>query len=203
MEKKCAICKKKFDVLYPDLWRYKRGDGGNIRAWFCTYGCMRKYDKRKEEGKMARPRKDGTPARKPQKKTEIEVTEKLPEPEKEWTPAEEVYTKEEQEKPTVKTTVELVYDPSIAEEYRREQEAKKAEDPLVYEIPIRKERVNIGPARLPIASVWSRAMEMGTFTKVQGIGMMLKDPECQILMSRAKWEELADEIRVALEMLEV
>ena len=98
MEKKCAICKKKFDVLYPDLWRYKRGDGGNIRAWFCTYGCMRKYDKRKEEGKMARPRKDGTPARKQQKKTEIEVAEKLPEPEKEWTPAEEVHKKQEPEK---------------------------------------------------------------------------------------------------------
>lgn len=106
-------------------------------------------------------------------------------------------------KPPAEPKIELVYDESIADEYRREQEAKKAEDPLAYEIPIRKERVNIGPARLPIASVWSRAMEMGTFTKVQGIGMMLKDPECQILMSRAKWEELADEIRVALEMLEV
>ena len=68
--------------------------------------------------------------------------------------------------------------------------------------PEQKEKVT-AEERLPIASVWSRALECGTFTKVQGIGMMLKDPECQILMSREKWEQLAAEIRVALGMLEV
>lgn len=237
---KCPVCKKEFDVLWPSQWAYKREE-----KFICSWGCIRKYDKRKEADRMKKRvtltgeqrtealdmalrgenplpylKKCGaanpTSAWRTMRKWAMEHWDKatagtLPESfgpqrkdlepeeevEAEWTPAEEVYPKEEPK-------IELVYDESIAEEYRREQEAKKAaEDPLVYEIPIRKERVNIGPARLPIASVWSRAMEMGTFTKVQGIGMMLKDPECQILMSRAKWEELADEIRVALEMLEV
>lgn len=40
MKNKCPVCGKKFFVLYPHLWTYKR-DG----KYICSYGCMRTYDK--------------------------------------------------------------------------------------------------------------------------------------------------------------
>ena len=92
MKPECPVCGRAFWVDYPNLWVFKR-DG----KFICSYGCSTKYDKRKEAENMARPRKDGTPARKPEKV----------------------------KKATEEPKVELVYDPSIAEEYRREQEAKK------------------------------------------------------------------------------
>lgn len=228
---KCPVCKKEFDVLWPSQWAYKRGNQF-ICSWGCIRRYDRKEadgmqgkailtDKQKRKaiemalnGESPLPYLKECGAANPtttwksvlnwaKKNCDRDVYEELPESFGQKKKPESVKAKEIVERIMEEPEVELVYDPTIAEEYRREQEAKKAEDPLVYEIPIPKETVFTGPARLPIASVWSRAMEMGTFTKVQGIGMMLKDPECQILMSRAKWEELADEIRVALEMLEV
>ena len=104
--KKCSNCGKAFDVLYPELWRYKDGSGYNVTDWYCRYNCMQEYRKRKEAEKMARMKKNGTPAKKPGRKPRVETAEKLPDMPK----------------------VELVYDESIAEEYKREQEAKKAEE---------------------------------------------------------------------------
>ena len=102
--KTCAICGKEIDILYPDLWRYKRGDPVHVKAWLCSWKCLRIWDdpeKRKEAEEMARMKKDGTPAAKPGRKPKAEEAPK----------------------------VELVYDGSIAEEYRREQEAKKMQKP--------------------------------------------------------------------------
>ena len=68
--------------------------------------------------------------------------------------------------------------------------------------PEPKEKVT-ATERLPIASVWSRALETGTYTKVNGIGMMLKGIDYQIMLKAEDWRKLAAEIPVALEMLEV
>ena len=97
---KCAVCGKEFDVLYPDLYRYKRGYKTHTEAWLCSWSCLREYDRRKEAKTMGRPRKDGTPAKKPERKPKAEEPK-----------------------------VELVYDGSIAEEYKREQEAKMMPKP--------------------------------------------------------------------------
>ena len=35
----CAMCGKSFDVLYPDLWRYKRGS-----LFLCSWSCLRQFD---------------------------------------------------------------------------------------------------------------------------------------------------------------
>lgn len=37
---KCPVCGKVFDVLYPNLWRYRR-DG----RYICSYNCIRLIDK--------------------------------------------------------------------------------------------------------------------------------------------------------------
>ena len=36
---KCPVCGKRFEVLWPQLWRYKRGT-----KYLCSYGCMREID---------------------------------------------------------------------------------------------------------------------------------------------------------------
>ena len=38
MLKKCRICGKQFDVLYPELWRYKeQWNGKQAKDWFCSF----------------------------------------------------------------------------------------------------------------------------------------------------------------------
>ena len=57
----CSECGKEFDVLYPDLWRYRTGT-----RWFCSWHCLRADErKRKEDYGMARLKKDGTQAKRP------------------------------------------------------------------------------------------------------------------------------------------
>ena len=70
--KKCRECGKTFDVLWPEMYRYKRGTGTNY-TYFCSWGCLRAYD-RKTEGKDM-DGKRGRPAKKPV----VEVADKLPE----------------------------------------------------------------------------------------------------------------------------
>lgn len=48
--KKCKICGKDFYVQSTEEWVYRRG-----ALWFCTYGCMRKYDKAHEKLKEEKP----------------------------------------------------------------------------------------------------------------------------------------------------
>ena len=68
---KCSWCGKEFTVLYPDLWAYKVG-----KKWFCTWKCLR-ADEKKGEDEMPRMKKDGTPAKKPGRKTQ-NIMEKYP-----------------------------------------------------------------------------------------------------------------------------
>lgn len=67
--KKCRTCGKKFDVLWPELWRYKKLPG----TWYCSWSCLRKDEKGEKD--MARPRKNTTPAE--EKKEERPVVVEL------------------------------------------------------------------------------------------------------------------------------
>lgn len=58
---RCPVCRKKFDVLYTNLWRYKRD-----KRFLCSWGCLRKYD-RKEDHDMALTEE--------QKKKAVEIAE--------------------------------------------------------------------------------------------------------------------------------
>ena len=65
--KKCRVCGKKFDVIYPELWRYKDAKDTRVaKKWYCSWKCLREDEKREEqkrrEQKMARPRKITQPA---------------------------------------------------------------------------------------------------------------------------------------------
>lgn len=41
---KCRQCKKEFFVMDKESWAYKKAYKGR-RLIFCTYGCMRKWEK--------------------------------------------------------------------------------------------------------------------------------------------------------------
>lgn len=43
--RECGTCGKRFPVLYPHLWRFKRPQGAK-KVYFCSYGCVRKFDQK-------------------------------------------------------------------------------------------------------------------------------------------------------------
>ena len=54
----CPECGRKFYCYNMGEWAYKRETSNHQRKTFCSWGCMRKFDKRKEqmieEGKSKR-----------------------------------------------------------------------------------------------------------------------------------------------------
>ena len=158
MRPKCPVCGKLFWCDYPNLWRYKRE-----KTYLCSWGCLRKYDERKEAGDMAysKIKKDGTPAKPTGKKKE-------------------------------EPKVELVYDPSIAEEYKREQAEKKSFAEM--------KRTR---KQLEVAAVLSDVILNGKYQKtMNGTRMLLHDDRTVgFEMTAREWIGLSEEIRVALEQL--
>lgn len=72
MINECPECGKVFDVLWPQLWQYKRGT-----KFICSWSCLRKFDERVANKILMRTKKDGTPAKKPGPK-KIETPEQVP-----------------------------------------------------------------------------------------------------------------------------
>ena len=60
---RCKTCKKETDILCPELWVYKKFIGHGL-AWFCSWGCLRAYERETKERKEAE---------KMQKKTECSL----------------------------------------------------------------------------------------------------------------------------------
>lgn len=50
--RRCGECGKDFAVLYPHLWRYRRG-----RAYFCSWKCLRIFDGKEDEKNMKEAKK--------------------------------------------------------------------------------------------------------------------------------------------------
>lgn len=174
--KTCAECGKEFEVLYPDLWRYKRGKWTNF-TYYCSWKCLRKQEIEKEAKEaMGRPRKDGTPAKKPEKKTVVEVAEKLPEEAK----------------------VELVLDESILEKYRQEhpEEYQKQTDGKIFgQEPLEVYAIR---SRVLRDGIYKKH-RTGTALVLSGLSVQ----QDEIMMSRQKWIALSQEILIALEQLGV
>ena len=148
------------------------------KTYLCSWGCLRKYDESKGAKNMAycKIKKDGTPAKKPSGKK-----------------------KEEQK-------VDLVYDPSIEEEYRREQEQKKANEEARKEATERTCRI-LGQDPLEVASLKSRVLKDGYYRKNRdGTGMYLEggSMEKEVLgLGAGSWIRFSAEILLAMEQLGV
>ena len=144
---RCPVCGKKFDVLWPELWRYKRE-----KRFLCSWSCLRKYDRKEAEDMKTLTDEEKRAA------AEVALTGGNPLPylkglgvanvttawntvrnwarghlnQDEYEKLSEKFgrapakTMEEITEQMAEDGVELVYDPSIAEEYRREQAQKEA-----------------------------------------------------------------------------
>lgn len=180
--KKCPVCGKEFDVLWPDLWAYRENG-----RFICTWKCLRQLRKEADEKMYTKVKKDGTPAKKSGPKKAAEKAEK----------------------------VTLVYDPSIAEEYQREQAEKKltAEDLQRYEETtithqMKKQYEELekkiqGRKQLEIAAVLSDVITNGRYLKtMNGTRMRIEnDRTIGFEMTAREWIEFSEEIRVAMEQL--
>lgn len=226
---KCATCGKEFDALWPDLYRYKRGG-----TFLCSWSCLRKYDEEKGSGnmtltdkqkriacEMALEGKNPMPylkeigAKNPTvawdtclnwaKKNNMEGFDMMP----------KRFGQQKKEAPKV----ELVYDPGIAEEYRREQEEKKAnEEARKGELDaaeyIKHAVIGVAPAPEPVTEIWTLGAEgyAATAIKKDGIGEFYYDRKHgtidweneygeEISLLPADWMRLAEEIPKVMKIL--
>ena len=212
MRRKCPVCGKRFWCDWPGLWAYKRD-----KLFLCSWSCIREYD-RKEAEKMERKQMTREEKR---KAAEIALGGGNPLPYlkdigmknpttawrgiRAWA-AQEMGTEEAAKLPekfgkgTGDPEVQLVCDPGIAEEYRKEQEQKEADREQAEAKTERTERI-LGQEPLEPAALFSRVLGHGTWRKVKGMGMMLQGPEVQIILSVFDWAKLSTEILVAIRQL--
>ena len=158
--KKCRVCGKEFEVLYPELWRYRAGKLPNQSIWFCTWKCLRAWENRNDKnrkevadnvnGSTHRDRREvisGLISAAEDGKSPAEYLEEIGYKApyvtlsdlRKWAKdkAPDLYGKmnelapkrttgRKEKKTAEKPKVELVYDPEIEAEYKREQAQKKA-----------------------------------------------------------------------------
>lgn len=169
---KCTVCKKQFDVLYPDLWRYKRWN-----RFMCSWKCLRAYDNKEKGAKnvYTKTKKDGTPAKKAGPK-------KKPEPEVELVYDESI--KEEYER----------------DMKAREERGRAIAEGLDRADRARQEMID-GVQPLQVAAVYSRTIDGARFKKMDG-GMMLTTAEYCIRLTAYEWFKLTEEILVAIRQLD-
>lgn len=121
MIKICPICGKEFEVLYPDIWRFKRQN-----RHLCSWSCLRVHDNRRKEdrmnsknyGKRARmSREDMDKAVRMWRDGNSSLDQFLTDHGitnvRKWKQNAKIRYKDQ-------PTVELVYDESVLDEYRQE-----------------------------------------------------------------------------------
>ena len=170
---KCTVCKKQFDVLYPDLWRYKRWN-----RFMCSWKCLRAFDKKEGSDDMyTRTKKDGTPAKKagPKPKPKAEPTVEL------------VYDE----------SIKEEYERDLK---AREERGRRIAEGLDKADRYRKELADVVDS-LPVAAVYSRTIDGARFKKIDG-GMEMVSAEWRIRLTAYEWFKLTEEILVAIRQLD-
>lgn len=172
---RCPVCGRLFWCDYPAQWVYKRE-----KVFLCSWGCMRKYDERKEAKEMKILTAE-------EKRTACEAALRGENPAqylkqlgvsnvytawatcRTWARGnlnQDEYEKLPEKPGKEKPKVELVYDESIAEEYRREQAQKEANE-KAREEAMTAERSRIEIQGADERDLWQTAAirnkKMGTF----------------------------------------
>ena len=190
-DRKCRNCGKRFTVLHPTRWAYKRPKGARYE-YFCSWGCLRadeKKDERKEEKEVKT--QDKTQRTRMNTKDMEKAVEMLKNGDKaldqflknhgitniyKW--KYNIRTRHGIQKPE-EPDVELVYDPDIENVYReeqaeiamREERGRRIAEGLDRADQMRKQMID-GIQPLPVAAVYSRTIDGARFKKMDG-GMML------------------------------
>lgn len=216
--KKCKACGKKFAVLYPHLWRYKRTYGTH-NDYFCSWGCLRRYDRK------------GTDDVK--KNDQMEIARELAEAmERGEDPKEFLkskgYTNPNKAYTNIKAKC-MENDPELAERIPNRR-AKKAEVVTAEKLPEAEQGCSgmfqgtkgetaakrsfaemkkpddariLGQEPLEVASVYSRVIDGAIYKKAEGGRMYLMLPPPILEMTAYEWFKLTEEILVALRQLDV
>ena len=225
---RCRTCKKETDILCPKLWVYKKFIGHGL-AWFCSWGCLRAYEKEQSERKEAEKMQKKTVLTDEQKEKAVDIALKGGNPLKylkecgcknpttswrsvrNWAAGLDWDTDVMESLPEtfreVKDEVVLVYDESIAEEYRREQEAKKAAEEAKTAEMIREEKpLNIinGHQADENTSVTAIRTEVGEFyfdRRYRTIDWRSESGD-EISMAPEDWKKLAVKIPEMMQFLD-
>ena len=227
--RKCKACGKTFAVLYPHLWRYKDDKG----KYFCSWRCLRENERKEAEEMEDKRGTFLTTEQKRAacemalkgenpmqylKETGVKNVTTAWDTcrrwaERNWAPGaaadlpkrfgQPAKTLEEFTEEMKEDGVELVYDESIAEEYRREQEQKKANERAREEAAQKDIVCKIELDTLPVCGVRSRVHEDlryqvdddgRMYTIVPGGGLYMK-------FSAEDWVRFSGEVLLALEQL--
>lgn len=221
--RRCRNCGRQFGMLHPTRWAYKRPKGARYE-YFCSWGCLRadeKKDERKEEKEVKT--QDKTQRTRMNTKDMEKAVEMLKNGDKaldqflknhgitniyKW--KYNIRTRHGIQKPE-EPDVELVYDPTIAEGYKKEQEEKaeramreergrRIAEGLDRADQMRKQMID-GIQPLPVAAVYSRTIDGARFKKMDG-GMMLVNTDYCIRLTAYEWFKLTEEILVAIRQLD-
>lgn len=219
-DRKCRNCGKRFTVLHPTRWAYKRPKGARYE-YFCSWGCLRadeKKDERKEEKEVKT--QDKTQRTRMNTKDMEKAVEMLKNGDKaldqflknhgitniyKW--KYNIRTRHGIQKPE-EPDVELVYDPDIENVYReeqaeiamREERGRKIAERLDQADRARQEMID-GIQPLPVAAVYSRTIDGARFKKMDG-GMMLVNTDYCIRLTAYEWFKLTEEILMAIRQLD-
>ena len=219
-DRKCRNCGKRFTVLHPTRWAYKRPKGARYE-YFCSWGCLRadeKKDERKEEKEVKT--QDKTQRTRMNTKDMEKAVEMLKNGDKaldqflknhgltkiyKW--KYNIRTRHGIQKPE-EPDVELVYDPDIENVYReeqaeiamREERGRRIAEGLDRADQMRKQMID-GIQPLPVAAVYSRTIDGARFKKMDG-GMMLTTADYCIRLTAYEWFKLTEEILVAIRQLD-
>lgn len=225
----CRNCGRQFGVLHPTRWAYKRPKGARYE-YFCSWGCLRADEKKGSEEMR------GEQTIKPEQKAralEMALAGESPlpylkecgaaNPSATWNYIRNCAVRDDPmkyegklpntfgHKKKEEPKVELVYDPSIAEEYKKEQEEKaeremreergrRIAEGLDRADQMRKQMID-GIQPLPVASVYSRTIDGARFQKTDS-GMMLMTKGYYIELTAYEWFKLTEEILVAIRQLD-
>lgn len=219
-DRKCRNCGKRFTVLHPTRWAYKRPKG-HLYEYFCSWSCLRadeKKDERKEEKEVKT--QDKTQRTRMNTKDMEKAVEMLKNGDKaldqflknhgitniyKW--KYNIRTRHGIQKPE-EPDVELVYDPDIENVYReeqaeramREERGRRIAEGLDRADQMRKQMID-GIQPLPVAAVYSRTIDGARFKKMDG-GMMLVNTDYCIRLTAYEWFKLTEEILVAIRKLD-
>lgn len=227
--RKCRNCGRAFGMMHPTRWAYKRPKGARYE-YFCSWGCLRANEKKGSEEMR------GEITIKPEQKAkalEMAMTGESPlpylkecgaaNPSATWNYIRNCAVRDDPmkyegklpatfgHKKKEEPEVELVYDPTIAEEYKKEQEEKaeremreergrRIAEGLDRADQMRKQMID-GIQPLPVAAVYSRTIDGARFKKMDG-GMMLTTADYCIRLTAYEWFKLTEEILVAIRQLD-
>lgn len=188
--RECGTCGKRFAVLYPHLWKFKRPQGTK-KVYFCSYGCVRKFDQKGVEKVEL--------SEKARKALEIAVAGGNPieflKDEGSKNPSAAWYNIKMQAKEK---------DPETYAKLPGTRTKKKAE---MHMAPLPEPITNIEvPAKNPgdiFEKIEIRSVDSGLIYKRTGGGMMMIWEEKGYVFSVEMWKQLAEEIPKALKTLGV